>query len=83
METGTFTLQEKQFLAGGKKFCLKNRKEPTEKKPELYLIQVQPFRYISSLFPLAGEAGTYTFDFEKQLYVLRMAESRVEVAEFE
>ena len=82
METGCFLLQGNQFVAGGRKFVLKRRKKPTPNKPELFLIQLQPFKYISSLFP-AGEEGLYTFDYERQLYILKIGEAQVVIAEEE
>jgi hypothetical protein len=82
METGCFLLQGNQFVAGGSKFVLKRRKKPTPNKPELFLIQLQPFKYISSLFP-AGEEGLYTFDYERQLYILKIGEAQVVIAEEE
>jgi len=80
METGNFVLQGNQFIAGGNKFCMRKRKKSTQSKPEMYLIQLQPFRYISSLFP-AGEEGLYTFDFEKQVYLLKCEQSQVVITE--
>jgi hypothetical protein len=43
---------------------------------------LQPFKYISSLFP-AGEEGLYTFDYERQLYILKKGEAQVVIAEEE
>jgi len=82
METGCFVLLGNQFIAGGNKFVMKRRKKQTSEKPELFLIQLEPFKYISSLFP-AGEEGLYTFDFEKKLYVLKREESKVVITEEE
>lgn len=82
METGCFVLQGNQFVAGGKRFVLKRRKKPTPNKPELFLIQLQPFKYISSLFP-AGEEGLYTFDYERRLYILKKEEAQIVITEEE
>lgn len=82
METGNFVLQGNQFIAGGNKFCMRKRKKSTQSKPEMYLIQLQPFRYISSLFP-TSEEGLYTFDYEGQLYILKKGEAQVVIAEEE
>jgi len=82
METGTYILQKDCFLAGNKKLVIKKRKKPCT-KPELYLIQLEPFQYVSSLFPVPTTSGEeYTFDFEKRLYGLRkLNESQVEIIE--
>lgn len=82
METGSFTLQGEMFIAGGHKFVVKRRKQPTPKKPELFLIQLQPFKYISSLFP-TREEGLYTFDYENQLYMLKREDGKVVITEEE
>ena len=82
METGNFVFQGNQFVAGGNKFVLKRRKKPTPNKPELFLIQLQPFKYISSLFP-AGEEGLYTFDYERQVYILKKEKEQVIITEGE
>ncbi len=83
MNTGNFALQGNQFIAGGNKYVFKQRKKPTVNKPLDFLIQLTPsFRYVSSLFP-AGEEGLYTFDFEKQVYVLKKEKEQVIITEGE
>lgn len=83
METGKFSLQGNQFLAGESKLVFKKRKKATVNKPLEYLIQLTPsFRYISSLFP-AGEEGVYTFDYGKQVYILKKGEGEVTITEEE
>jgi hypothetical protein len=77
METGMFTLHKNSFLAG-RKLVIKERKKPCT-KPVHYLIQVSPFQYISSLFPVSDSPDTYTFDFEKKLYSLRREADKVEI----
>jgi len=81
METGNYILHKNGFLAGNKKLVIKERKKPSG-KPKHYLIQLEPFEYVSSLFP-AGSTSEYTFDYEKKLYSLRKIEndSKVEVIE--
>jgi len=78
METGMFTLHKNSFLAGERKLVIKERKKPCT-KPVHYLIQVSPFQYISSLFPVSDSPDTYTFDFEKKLYSLRREADKVEI----
>ena len=83
MQTGTYTLHKGGFLAGNKKLVIKERKQPS-KKPKFYLIQLEPFQYISSLFPVPENSGEeFTFDFQKKLYSLRKLEneSKVEITE--
>ena len=83
MQTGTFRLQENSFIAGNRKFVIRERKKPTT-KPKLFLIQLSPFQYVSSLFPSVSESE-YTFDFESKLYSLRKVENekQVEIIELE
>lgn len=77
MEQGNFILEGNSFLAGKKKFVIRKRKKQTG-KPELYLIQLEPFQYVSSLFPVPCQKGNqYTFDFQKQLYRLVMNDNQV------
>jgi len=78
MQTGTFKLHENSFIAGERKLVIKKRKKPST-KPMHYLIQVSPFQYISSLFPVSGTPGTFTFDYEKKLYSLHKAGDKVEI----
>jgi len=80
MQTGQFKLHENGFIAGNRKLVIRQRKQPSE-KPENYLIQLSPFQYISSLFPVPEASGTYTFDFEKKLYSLRKEGNLVEIEE--
>lgn len=83
MQTGNFILQGSQFIAGGNKYVFKRRKKPTVNKPIDYLIQLTPnFKYISSLFP-AGEENLYTFDYQKQVYVLKKDNEQVIITEGE
>ena len=83
MNTGNFALQGNQFCAGGSKFVFKKRKKATVNKPTDYLIQLTPsFRYVSSLFP-AGEEGLYTFDYDRQVYILKKGKGQVTITEGE
>jgi len=81
METGTYILHKNGFLAGNKKLVIKERKKPSS-KPKFYLVQLEPFQYVSSLFP-AGSTSDYTFDYEKKLYSFRKIENdnKVEIIE--
>jgi len=78
VETGIFVLQEKSFIMNGRKAVIKQRKKPAG-KPELFLIQLAPFQYISSLFP-GEEPGVYTFDTGSQLYRLKLELHQVEIS---
>jgi len=71
------------FIAGNKKYLFKKRKKQKEKKPEDFLITLEPFSYVSSLFPLAGEENTFTMDIDKKVYILKKAPGAVEIAEME
>lgn len=80
METGNFSLLGNQFQAGESTYVFKTRKKATANKPQEYLIGLKPFRYISSLFP-AGEEGLYTFDYNRQVYILKKEEGQVIIVE--
>jgi hypothetical protein len=81
METGEFPLMGNQFVAGGNKYVFKQRKQATVNKPVDYLLQLKPkVEYVSSLFP-AGEEGLYTFDYQRQVFVLKRNEFQVVIAE--
>ena len=80
METGNFSLQGNQFQAGESTYVFKTRKKATASKSQEYLIGLKPFRYISSLFP-AGEEGLYTFDYNRQVYILKKEEGQVIIVE--
>lgn len=84
MQTGKYILHKNSFLAGNKKLVIKERKKPST-KPALYLIQLEPFQYVSSLFPVptTSPGEEFTFDFEKRLYALRKLENEVELIELE
>jgi hypothetical protein len=83
MQTGKYILHKNSFLAGNSKFVIKERKKPST-KPALYLIQLDPFKYVSSLFPVPTTSGEeFTFDHEKRLFALRKLENQVEVVELE
>ena len=79
MEPGEYILHENSFISKGKKFCIRERKKQGGNKPKLYLIQLEPFQYISSLFPVPGTTKEYTFDFNNELYFLKLNESLAEV----
>lgn len=73
---GEFPLQENSFFVEGEKFLIKERKNQKGKKTQYYLIRLQPFQYVSSLFP-TGEEESFTFDYEQRLYKLEKKEHSV------
>lgn len=77
MQTGTFRLQDNSFITGNRKYVIRKRKQPT-KKPELFLIKIEPFEYVSSLFPAEEN---YTFDYKKKLYSFRKEKDQVTIKE--
>ena len=79
IETGNFIMEGNSFLAGEKKFVIRKRKNP-KGKPEFYLIQLEPFQYISSLFPVPGTSGEFNFDYERRLYKLQRTDNQVSVS---
>jgi len=81
METGEFPLMGNQFVAGGNKYVFRQRKKPTVNKPVDFLLQLKPtVEYVSSLFP-AGEEGLYTFDYNRQVFVLKRNDFQVVITE--
>ena len=76
MIAGEYILQENSFFVEGEKFLIRERKNQKGKKTQYYLIKLQPFQYISSLFP-TGEEESYTFDYEQKLYKLERKEHSV------
>jgi len=79
MEQGVYILHDNSFYNKGKKYCIRERKKQSGNKTKFYLIQLEPFQYISSLFPIPGNTKEYTFDFKNQLYCLKLKESSAEV----
>ena len=69
-------MQENSFFVGGERFLIRERKKQKGKKTQYYLIKLEPFQYVSSLFP-TGEGESYTFDFEQKLYRLERKEHSV------
>lgn len=82
METGSYVLEQNHFFVNGRKFAVRKRKRQRGTKPELYLIALQPFQYISSLYA-TDIPGEYSLDWQKRLYRLRMAENQVSIVEAE
>ena len=60
----------------GERFLIRERKNNKGKKTRYYLIKLQPFQYVSSLFP-TGEEESFTFDYEQKLYRLEKKEHSV------
>ena len=58
--------------AEGQAFKVRKRKGHKD-KPSLFLVRFAPaFEYISSLFPVPGQAGVYTLDYRGQVYTLTL-----------
>ena len=74
--TGEFPLQENSFFVEGAKFLIRERKNQKGKKTQYYLIKLEPFQYVSSLFP-TGEGESFTFDYQQKLYRLERKEHSV------
>lgn len=75
MIAGEYILQENSFFVEGEKFLIRERKNQKGKKTKYYLIKLQPFQYISSLFPT--DENTFTFDYEQKIYRLQKKESSI------
>lgn len=76
MQVGEFPLQENSFFVEGERFLIRERKNNKGKKTRYYLIKLQPFQYVSSLFP-TGEEESFTFDYEQKLYRLEKKEHSI------
>lgn len=79
---GKYPAEGNTFMCEGRKFVIKERKQPKD-KPKHYLIMLTPFQYVSSLFPVVGEEQVYHFDFERELYRLRLKAGIVELGKVE
>ncbi len=69
-------MQENSFFVEGERFLIRERKNNKGKKTRYYLIKLQPFQYVSSLFP-TGEEESFTFDYEQKLYRLEKKEHSI------
>jgi len=76
LQAGEFPLQENSFFVEGERFLIRERKNNKGKKTRYYLIKLQPFQYVSSLFP-TGEEESFTFDYEQKLYRLEKKEHSI------
>lgn len=56
LKTGIYPLEGKGFFIEGRKLVVLERKKEVHRKPKNYLAQLQPFQYISSLYPVGGGA---------------------------
>mgnify|MGYP000856879995 FL=1 len=85
MKEGRYRLEGNMFVIEGKKYVIRERKEEkrSNPKPKRFLIQCSPFQYISSLFPIPSIPGAYNFDFERELYQLKVGEVEVELLKIE
>ena len=69
-------MQENSFFVEGERFLIRERKKQKGKKTQYYLIKLEPFQYVSSLFP-TGEGESFTFDYQQKLYRLEKKEHTV------
>lgn len=76
MLSGDYPLQENSFFIEGERFLIRERKKQKGKKTQYYLIKLEPFQYVSSLFP-TGEGESFTFDYQQKLYRLEKKEHTV------
>jgi len=66
---GEFPLSGGAFDIAGRKVLIRHRKEITDRKPELFLSAVDPYCYISSLYP--ADDG-YTMDDDGKRYRVKV-----------
>jgi len=76
MLSGEYPLQENSFFVEGERFLIRERKKQKGKKTQYYLIKLEPFQYVSSLFP-TGEGESFTFDYQQKIYKLERKEHTV------
>ena len=77
IKTGKFRVINNKFRIGLTSFMIRKRKKVSENKPELYLIQINPFSYISSLYPVSN--NIYQFDYNNAYYSLILDKDTVKI----
>lgn len=85
MKEGKYILEGGMFVIEGNKYLIRKRKQQSKSnpKPDNFLIRCSPFQYISSLFPVISNPGDYHFDFQQELYLLRIGEGEIELHKLE
>lgn len=85
MKEGLYLLEGNMFVIEGRKYLIRERKGESKSnpKPSKFLIMLSPFQYISSLFPVPHNPGAYNFDFQQELYQLKVRESEIELLKIE
>ena len=87
MREGIYILEGRAFIMEGEKYLIAERKKDDSRKPKPkhYLIVVEPKvkkHYVSSLFPVPSVPGEelYHFDFQQELFQLKVSDSIVELS---
>lgn len=74
---GEYPLSGNNFQIRECKMIIRQRKNPTESKPLLFISQVKPsYKYITSLYP-TSKAGVYSVDYEGFYYLVSLSEESI------
>jgi len=78
LKVGTYTKNKNSFKIDNLTFYIKERKNPTEKKPKYFLAILKPkFQYISSLYKDEKRPNYYLLDFNNKEYYLKMTDDKI------
>jgi len=78
LKAGTYLKNKNSFKIDNLTFYVKERKNPTEKKPRYFLAILKPnFQYISSLYKDESRPNYYHLDFNNKEYFLKNTESEI------
>lgn len=78
LQEGLYPLQGKQFKIGERTFLIRERKDPTTKKPRLFFIKIKPeYSYISSLYPTAE--NTFKMDYNREKYTIQLTDDSITI----
>jgi len=80
LKAGTYTKTKNSFKIDNHTFYVKERKNPTEKKPKYFLAILKPkFKYISSLYKDEKRPNYYLLDYQDKEYFLKNTESEITI----
>lgn len=80
LPVGTYDRKGDSFTAGAESFKIRRRAGGDSKKPRLFLVRFAPaFAYVSSLYPVAGQAGVFALDSEGFTYTLTLTPTQVQL----
>ena len=78
LKAGTYLKNKNSFKIDNLTFYVKERKNPTEKKPKYFLAVLKPeFRYISSLYKDESRPNYYLLDYQDKEYYLKNTPDKI------